>query len=170
MKAIRFTNNTKISDEEKPGLASKTGATSLFVVLLAFVILDFGSVNLIYLNQAQQAESERPSGGCTLPHSYATQGKLGAEDYTVQINSFDSEKEAYWESARLRGMRINNFIYQNPKGGKWLVCVGRYWTEARAERFKVDLNRRFGLKAVVLKPSDRVLPPPKPKPPKGGCQ
>lgn len=101
-----------------------------------------------------------------LPQPSMTVGAVGPNEYTVQVGSFATRQEAYWESGRLRGLRINNFIMQ--RDGKWLVCVGRYWTGERAERRKDDLNNRYELKAVVLPPKP-LAPKPPPKP-KSGCQ
>lgn len=62
----------------------------------------------------------------------APRGEVGRNEYTIQVGIFDRRAAADQLAYDLRARNINNFTQK--VGKKWRVCVGRYYSESRAER------------------------------------
>ena len=138
-----------------PTLPKKKGSSS--IVIFSFAIIgcfEQGPVG-----------GQSSSNGYTQSQPTIIQKTIGLNEYTIQVGSFSNKKEAYWEAGRLRASRINNFVLQS--GDKWLVCVGRYLSERRAQRMAETLRKQGIENPVVLFPSRRTSKPP-PSPPSFG--
>jgi hypothetical protein len=113
--------------------------TPLFILMLILIIAGLGSIRSCELYKLPSKDSG-PGG---------PPGKNGKYEYTVVAGSFNNAEDARRLAAQLRAARINNFIVQ--REGKWLVCVGKYWTEARAVE-RAEFLKTHGV------PNAKVLP------------
>jgi hypothetical protein len=64
---------------------------------------------------------------------------LGPDEFTVLMGRYATREEAEERSFALRMKRISNFVEQ--VGGEWLLCVGRYYSEAGARRTLRSMQR-----------------------------
>jgi cell division septation protein DedD len=62
----------------------------------------------------------------------APKGEVGRNEYTIQVGIFDRREAADQLAYELRAKNINNFTQK--VGKRWRVCVGRYYSQERADR------------------------------------
>jgi hypothetical protein len=139
---------------KKPANPGKPNARLLLLLLLMFNIIDV-------IGGCGQRKREMPK---PLISPFPN-------EYTVLIKKCKSEEEACAVSEQLRAARINNS--RMPSGDIWLVYVGKYLSEKRAQRSAEDLKNRGWNEAIVLSPGEKAPtpdskqdqePPPPPQP------
>ncbi|MGH7594902.1 MAG: SPOR domain-containing protein [bacterium] len=62
----------------------------------------------------------------------APRGEVGRNEYTIQVGIFDRAEAADQLAYELRAKNVNNFTQK--VGRRWRVCVGRYYSQGRADR------------------------------------
>jgi cell division septation protein DedD len=62
----------------------------------------------------------------------APKGEVGRNEYTIQVGIFDRPEAADQLAYELRAKNVNNFTQK--VGKRWRVCVGRYYSQDRADR------------------------------------
>jgi len=75
---------------------------------------------------------DRSDGGEAAGTPRAPRGEVKRNEYTVQVGLFNRVEEADQLAYELRALRVNNFV--QPTDRQWRVCVGRYYSAARADR------------------------------------
>jgi cell division septation protein DedD len=76
--------------------------------------------------------------------------ELGEKQYTALVGSFANPEEADQLAFDLRKARISNFI--DHAGGRWYVCVGKFYTYNRARRVVEELYEQGYTSAEVYGP------------------
>lgn len=80
----------------------------------------------------------------------APKGEVGRNEYTIQVGIFDRPEAADQLAYELRAKNVNNFTQK--VGRRWRVCVGRYYSQTRADRrLRQIIDMGFD-KAVVIAP------------------
>jgi cell division septation protein DedD len=80
----------------------------------------------------------------------APKGEVGRNEYTIQVGIFDRAEAADQLAYELRAKNVNNFTQR--VGKRWRVCVGRYYSQARADRRLRQIIDMGFEKAVVIAP------------------
>lgn len=80
----------------------------------------------------------------------APKGNVGRNEYTIQVGIFDRPEAADQLAYELRAKNVNNFTQK--VGKRWRVCVGRYYSQDRAERRLRQISDMGFDKAVVIAP------------------
>jgi cell division septation protein DedD len=80
----------------------------------------------------------------------APKGEVGRNEYTIQVGIFDRPEAADQLAYELRAKNVNNFTQK--VGKRWRVCVGRYYSQDRADRRLRQLIDMGFDKAVVIAP------------------
>ncbi|MCI0699312.1 SPOR domain-containing protein [candidate division KSB1 bacterium] len=80
----------------------------------------------------------------------APKGEVGRNEYTIQVGIFDRPEAADQLAYELRAKNVNNFTQK--AGKRWRVCVGRYYSQDRADRRLRQLIDMGFDKAVVIAP------------------
>jgi len=88
---------------------------------------------------------QRPAGSPRAPR-----GEVKRNEYTVQVGIFNRADEADQLAFDLRAQRVNNFVQQ--VGKQWRVCVGKYYSEGRANRMANQLKSMGFSEAKVIAP------------------
>jgi cell division septation protein DedD len=82
----------------------------------------------------------------------APKGEVKRNEYTVEVGLFNRPEEADQLAYELRAQRVNNFV--QPVGKQWRVCVGRYFSEGRANRMANQLRGMGFANAKVIAPGN----------------
>lgn len=80
----------------------------------------------------------------------APKGEVGRNEYTIQVGIFDRPEAADQLAYELRAKNVNNFTQKT--GKRWRVCVGRYYSQERADRRLRQLIDMGFDKAMVVGP------------------
>jgi cell division septation protein DedD len=97
-------------------------------------------------DRADKPSEERPPDR---PPS-APKGEVKRNEYTIQVGIFDRPEAADQLAYELRAKNVNNFTQKI--GKRWRVCVGRYYSQDRADRRLRQLIDMGFDKAVVIGP------------------
>jgi hypothetical protein len=106
----------------------------VFLVATIILIFFFASLRSCYYYKPPHKD----------PKKYTSQ-----KYYTILVDSFGSEAKARQRAEELRAQRINNFILY--EWGKWLVCVGKFWSEDAAYNTLKALENQ-GISGEILYP------------------
>ncbi|MCG3121326.1 MAG: hypothetical protein ALAOOOJD_04370 [bacterium] len=82
----------------------------------------------------------------------APKGEVKRNEYTVQVGIFNRAEDADQLAYELRAQRVNNFVQS--VGKQWRVCVGRYYSEARATRMANQLKGMGFTDSKVIAPGN----------------
>jgi cell division septation protein DedD len=133
--SISFGDKPKDPPKESAKPTPKLTSKDLIGILTLLLLL----TTIISLTQLQKPQP--PPGGTPA---------TGLNEYTILVGSFATNDQANVFAAELRSKNINNFTLQ--AGNKWLVCVGKFMSEERANRVKEDIVERGYEGATVLSP------------------
>ena len=147
----------------------------LFALLLVAMLFGFGSQwNCICVLEDEHKHGSvtppppPPSYGCVDRTNFSI-GAPAPNEYTVIVGVFGHHEygQAIELAGCLRKDRIRNFLYQTDEG-KWVVAVGRYYNEQRAEQMKRVIQSKGYPHAHVRLPKgyEQHI---EPHPPAGGC-
>jgi len=99
-------------------------------------------------DRADRGDDQASSSGAPR----APKGEVKRDEYTVQVGIFNRAEEADQLAYELRAQRVNNFVQQ--VGGRWRVCVGRYYSEGRAKKMENQLRGMGFANATVIAPGN----------------
>jgi len=96
----------------------------------------------------ERSDSQPPPAGTPR----APRGEVKRNEYTVQVGIFNRADQADQLAFDLRAQRVNNFVQQ--VGNQWRVCVGKYYSEGRANRMANQLKSMGFSEAKVIAPGN----------------